>query len=70
MRTLKDLLNGLRETGVLASEIKVPRKMFGDLMQRGEEIAEEEAEEEDWAVLQPLRLSLARGLSLGGIHSL
>ena len=47
MPTLKDLLDAIRELRVVPPEIKLPRRLFGDLLGRAEEIAEDENPEEE-----------------------
>ena len=41
MPNLQDVINELRRLGVLATEIKIPRKTVAQLMQKAEDLAEE-----------------------------
>jgi hypothetical protein len=47
MPTLRDLLDSLRDLGVLPSEVKVSRKLVSELTSKAEEIAEQDESEED-----------------------
>ena len=42
MPTLKQLLEELKELDVEANEIKLPAVLYDDLLEQGEEVAEEE----------------------------
>lgn len=47
MPTLRDLLDSLRDIGVLPSEVKVSRKLVSELTSKAEQIAEEDSNEEE-----------------------
>jgi hypothetical protein len=41
MANLQDLIDELRRLGVLASDVKVPRKMVAKLLEQAEDLTEE-----------------------------